>query len=314
MIDLENPAEVKEQTKVTQPNPEPETDTPKFIPDGYSQIKELPSKFIPYDTDKIYVRPFHMGELEYLSDMKQFDLLKFVSIIKDIVSGINILDLTALDLKVALVYSLILSEDANGWTLSNTCEYCGQHFNHKLKVDQIVFEDLNVAQLPLTVDYEKLNGWTFDVLRIKHLININSFLSKHSSTESFNNKLLFLAEVSNQNNKAEAYKYLYNLPTSAKTHIDYLANNIVQSILPIKVKCTNSALYVTLTNEEQVNGLLSKFASLNQIQDKIYLPADQELRQSILKYMKDSNFEFKAYPCNHVQDRDIALDFSHLYP
>nr|DAT66389.1 MAG TPA: hypothetical protein [Caudoviricetes sp.] len=33
MIDLENPAEVKEQTKVTQPNPEPETDKPEFIPD-----------------------------------------------------------------------------------------------------------------------------------------------------------------------------------------------------------------------------------------------------------------------------------------
>nr|DAX81733.1 MAG TPA: hypothetical protein [Bacteriophage sp.] len=312
MIELENPNEIKEQPKVTEPNQD--TNTLELIPEGYSQLKELPSKFIPYNTDKIYVRPFKMGELEYLSDMKKFDLLKFVSIIKNLVKGVDILEMTALDLKVALVYSLILSEDTGGWNLSNTCEYCGHHFNHKLKVDQIVFEDLNVAQLPLTVDYEGLSDWTFDVLRIKHLININDFLSKHTSDESFNNKLLFLSEVSNQKDKSAAYKYLYNLPTSAKDAVNYLANNIVQSIQPIKVKCPNPALYVTLTKEDQINDLLNKFASVNQIQEKIYLPADSELRQAILKYMKDNKFEFKTYPCEHIQDRDIALDFSHLYP
>lgn len=286
------------------------------IPEGYSELKELPSKFLPYDVNVLYVKPFSMGEVEQLAEMKTFELKKFLSIIKDIVHNVNVMDLAVLDLKVTLVYALILSEDSEGWSLSNQCEHCGTIFKTKLKVDMLEFIDTNLTALPITTTISKLENVTFDILRMKHLIGINEFLSKFTSDKSFNNKLLTLAFVSSLEDKESAYKLLYNLPitTNNQEEINSLSSNIVQGIKPLKVTCPNNILYLTIPDEEQGVALLGEFKSVQLLNNRYYIPNDNEVKLQIIKFIEDKEFKYTKNICGHKQDRSVDLDFSHLFP
>ena len=128
------------------------------IPEGYSELTELPSKFIPYNVDVLYVKPFSLGEIEQLSEMTTFNLKKFLSIIKNIVHNVDVKDLAVLDLKVVLVYALILSEDSEGWSLSNQCGHCGTIFKTKLKYDMMEFEDTKLTSLPIKTNQQFLSA------------------------------------------------------------------------------------------------------------------------------------------------------------
>lgn len=314
MIELEEPID-KPEVK-----PEPQENKRDYhtetIPEGYSVLDNLPSKTIPYDINALFVRPLFMGEIEQLSDMTQFSLPKFLSIIKDVVKGVDIKNLAVLDLKVALIYSLILSEDAQGWTLENTCEYCGTKFSHRLKVQELEFEDFPLDELPIKSTMKQIEDWDFDLLRMHHLLEVNAFLDKKSQDEELNAKLLMLAFASNQKDKEEAYNFLYRLPASTeiRDEINRLYGLILQSIKPIHVTCPNPELYVTLGNSKDVTRLLSEFKSVSFLNEKAYLPTDPQLRKEILDFLKSNGIKYTTHKCGHEQLRQVSLDFSHLYP
>lgn len=286
------------------------------IPEGYSELTELPSKFIPYNVDVLYVKPFSLGEIEQLSEMTTFNLKKFLSIIKNIVHNVDVKDLAVLDLKVALVYALILSEDSEGWSLSNQCEHCGTIFKTKLKYDMMEFEDTKLTSLPIKTNLTNLSNITFDILRIKHLLMINEFLSNKTNTKSYSNKLLTIASVSSFSDLENAYNTIYNLPANedVKNQLQALSDNIVQGIKPLKVMCPNNILYLTIEDEEQGVALLKEFKSIRLLNGRYYLPNDNEVKLTIIKFMGDNDIKYIKNICGHKQDRQVDLDFSHLFP
>ena len=327
MIDLEpiDAIDETEETKTPESLVETSDDTAKpkkrdyhteIIPDGYSVLDTLPSKFLPYDTNGIYVRPLLIGEIEQLSDMTTFSLVKFLSIIRNVIKGVDVREMTVLDLKVALIYSLILSEDANGWNLDNVCEHCGTKYSHSLKVQELEFEDFPIDHLPITSELPLLQGWEFDLLRMHHLLKVNSLLETKSSDDTMNAKLLMLAFASNQPDKEKAYNTLYGFPASkqARDEMNRLYGLIIQSIKPITTVCPNPALYLTLENSSDVKILLNEFKSVSLLNEKAYLPTDPAVRKGILDFLKKKDIKFKQHKCGHEQQRAVSLDFSHLYP
>lgn len=75
----------------------------------FSDVLQLPSQFVPYDFDKIYARPFNIEELHLINSSKALDTLTHTLRAIDMVTSINISELTDGDLAYLMAWLRLYS-------------------------------------------------------------------------------------------------------------------------------------------------------------------------------------------------------------
>ncbi len=218
----------------------------------YTEILELPSGFIPYDFNSIYIRPFTVGEILALQD-KQLSLDFLISLTSQAVKDIDLYNLSLSDFKVLVLNIGYLSVKDSGWTVKSTCTNtdCLSEISKHVTVFDLDFEDLNIPSLPLTVDVPDLKPYKFDVFRVKHQIILekltkdliydrisNNYYNK-SNKLIYIQSLLVLSIITNIDDVDATYNKLYSLDlTKDQVNIlDKIQTKLVHYIKPVEIKC-----------------------------------------------------------------------------
>lgn len=280
---------------------------------GYSPLDKLPSKFIPYDTKVIYVRPFNLGEIEDLNSIRVFDIRVFLDTIKDIVKGMDINELTVIDLKTSLLYSLILSSDNSIWNMTVTCEECDTKYVRQLTISDLHFQDLEVQGLPLETDDDELKGVYFDVFRVKHILEMDSYSKQHPNAKLTS---LTRAVLSNIRPLDKAYAFFRNASPKISKSLVELESLLIHGIDPVKCRCTNHAKAIMLENENDQDLLLNEFKSLKPIRNfGVSVPSNEpELVGEIQKFIVTNEINAKPIECGHVQETEVELNLGSFFP
>lgn len=303
---------VKKQQETT-PILKDKTEEDKPQLNGYSPLSMLPSKFIPYDKKVLYVRPFNLGEIEDLNSIRTFDIHVFVDTIRDVVKGIPVEELTVIDLKTALLYSLILSSDNSTWNMPIVCEECGHKYVKALSITDIHFQDLEVEGLPLSSDDEELDGVTFDVFRVKHLLEMDEYTKLNPTVKITSLTRSVLSDI---RPLSKAYTFFRNASPKISKTLRELEDLLIHGIDPVMCRCTNSNKAISFENEEDQDKVLQEFKSLKPVRDfGVSVPANEpELLADIKKFIIENELKAKPIGCSHVQETEVELNLGSFFP
>lgn len=279
----------------------------------FRSMNQIPSNFVPYDFNSLKVRPYRVGEVEALNGLQNPKISEIVRVIKDITDK-DILELAYIDLKAVMVYSLMLSNDECKWTAKLTCPTCGTHFNKSIVLPDLNFQEVSKdVKFPIRIDTELFKDDKFDILRVKHLIELESILNKME----LNEKLLTIALVSDKDTM-EMYNKLFTAPSSDKLikSFDALYNLVDKDIDPVKVMCPNNKLYITFETEDDRAKLRTEFPELRSGVEKLYLPIENEDLLKVMAFI-ESNYEkdtYKYHGCQTTITKEVELDLSLMFP
>jgi len=207
-----------------------------FIPEV--KVVDLPSRFLPYPKNcSISYKPYVYGELEEFNESK-FSVPEEVNFqLRGITTSFPIMDLAYFDYLAILLLRKISTFGGNQFSFSYKCPGCEKSGKHYSTLMDVVFEDLNVPNLPLivTIGGQEMH---FSPLTIGRYIE---FVERKSDKPQ--GIQLLASEVINLKYE-EAEKIIYNASGQDKgvsDHdvLDYLDEILFFGVKPIKFLCKN---------------------------------------------------------------------------
>jgi len=118
-------------------------------------IKEVPSKFIPYDISYIQFKALSIGQLKTINSPNLPDA-ELISIYNDACLNFDILDLSYQDLLFCSAYLALFTDPTQYWSLTITCNSCKHEFSHRIDSRNFLeFHDIEDIKLPLYITVNK---------------------------------------------------------------------------------------------------------------------------------------------------------------
>ena len=142
----------QEETKVENVQ---KVDKPSSL--NYFEIKDFPSKKIPYSDLYLELRPYTWAEQKALASMNNIkDMIKIVE--NGVRSNIPIGDLTDGDFMWVALMRKLYSYPNSKFTGTVTCNHCGNKVSRDFNFVDIEFEEIGVSKLPV-----KISGGGLDI-------------------------------------------------------------------------------------------------------------------------------------------------------
>ena len=205
----------------------------------------LPSQFVGYDTNMVYVRRLKVKEVKLLSKVATSPSLStFVRVYRDVVSGIDVADMYPVDFKFIMfvVAQLTKSDFAIHGVYNCTNPECEYHKDKQItgtfKLEDIDWEEMP-QDLPITVQ-----GVDLRPLRVRDI----QFLDSHSSEitseiPEFSVDIGYLALMSDytisDNNSFMLFKEVYDKISECDWDVgfDDALITLYPDVKPIQVEC-----------------------------------------------------------------------------
>lgn len=202
-------------------------------------VDVLPSKFLPYDINKLEVRSFTLGELKYLGSGDLSDE-SLVEVFKNCIINYDIYKLSWSDFLFLATHISLFTIPSQKWTLRNLyChnEECGKLIDKTLTKETFLeFEDLGFSDYPINA---KINGYDleFGVLTVQSHLN---FIKNPPKLSDHLISIYSLAGMVINKSIEEAFKILEStndpIEIEMLTKIDKL---LYHDVKPIKLTCDN---------------------------------------------------------------------------
>lgn len=159
--------------KVARPIEQPTSTS--FDTTSIIQITDVPSKSVTYgENTRIFAKTYPYREVKLLSDSqlpidKQYEIL-LEGITTD---GFDKNDLTLYDFFWVNIYRKLSSLGTQEYILPYYCPKCSKEGEHKFKLSDIPFEEIDVPGLPVRASFNSMELLTFMPLTVKDFINLS---------------------------------------------------------------------------------------------------------------------------------------------
>ena len=204
-------------------------------------VKDLPSKGLPYSVKTIELRCLTLGELKYLSSSGLSEE-SLVEVYKKAIHNIDVNELSWTDFLFLSTHISLFTIDSQKWTITEICQNreCGELFKNTINRETFFeFDDLNIPDYPINVVI-KGKELSFGIITVKSHMEYGE---KIKDIEPHLQSVYSMAGMVLNMDTNEAFEFLkeINDPTDIEL-LQVIDEKLYHGVKPLKLKCTECGI------------------------------------------------------------------------